>query len=378
MNAEFKCGGKIFSKDHPLIIAEIGTAHAGDIGRAVKMIDSIASSGCDAVKFQIVYANEILHPKSGYVKLPSGNVLLYDKFKELEQPVSFYAKLKEHADKKGLLFSASVFGKKSLDDLVSLEPDFFKIASPELNYHSLIKEVSLFNLPLILSTGVSRLSDIESALEASRSVNKENEIAILHCITSYPAPESEYNISLIENLSNIFDIPVGLSDHSIHSFFVPLLSLAFGSCIIEKHLCLSKSEDGLDDKIALEPDEFSKMCGVLRSMEGKGKEEIIEFLKNEGITQTSIEKVIGNGVKRLAQSEAKNYERTNRSIHYVHSMKKGMKIQEADITIVRTEKELSVGLSPQFYDVVVGSVLQRDVNEGAGVCFADIINKDIL
>lgn len=378
MNAKFRCGGKTFSKEHPLIIAEIGTSHSGDVDRAIEMIDSVASCGCDAVKFQIVYANEILHPKSGYVNLPSGNVLLYDKFKELELPVSFYEKLKEHANKRRLLFSASVFGKKSLEDLVPLQPDFFKVASPELNYHSLIKDIASLGVPLILSTGVSRLSDIESAVEASRSVNETLDLAILHCITSYPAPESEYNLSLIQNLSNIFDVPVGLSDHSIHPFFVPLLSLAFGSCIIEKHLCLSKKEDGLDDKIALEPNEFSNMCNILRSMQGKGREDIIEFLKSEGISQNSIEKVIGTGAKRLAPSEIQNYDRTNRSLHYVHSMKKGMRIQQKDVVVVRTEKELSVGLSPQFYDTVMGSLLQRDVSEGEGVCFEDVIDKELL
>ncbi len=375
MSVEFKCGGKVFSSNHPLIIAEVGTSHMGSLDKAFKMIDSVANSGCDAVKFQIVYADEILHPKSGYVKLPGGNVLLYERFKQLEKPVTFYKKIRDYTKSKGLMFSASVFGLKSCKDLAILEPDFFKIASPELNYLLLIKEVAKKGLPLILSTGVSRLCDIENAIEAVRFVNKDLPLAILHCITSYPAPESEYNISLIENLSRIFAIPVGLSDHSLHPFFVPVLSLAFSSCIIEKHLCLSKLEEGLDDKIALEPSEFCLMCKALRKMEGGSKEEIIKYLNDEGIEMESIKKVIGKGEKRLALSETQNYERTNRSLHYVSDMKKGEVIKKEDIVIVRTEKVLSVGISPTFYETLIGSSLQKDIKAGDGVRFEDVIAR---
>ena len=376
MDLEFAIEDKVFSSRHPLIIAEIGTAHAGDIHKAFKMIDYAVWAGADAVKFQIVYADEILHPNSGYVRLPQGDVLLYDRFKLLELPPSFYAKLADYAQKKGIMFSASVFGERSFQDLLALQPDFFKVASPELNYHSLIKDIAKCGIPLILSTGVSRLSDIESAVEAVRSVSSELPIAILHCITSYPAPEAEYNVSLIENLTNIFGIPVGLSDHSLHPFFIPALSLAFSSCIIEKHICQCRNEKGLDDKIALEPNDFKLMCKTIREVEGKNRQEIIDYLLKQDIKEKSIFNAIGNGVKFLAPSEFQNYERTNRSIHYVHDMKAGTSIRKEDICIVRTEKILSVGLFPNMYDVILHSVLQRDVKAGEGVQFDDIIKKD--
>jgi len=372
---KFECNGKVFSSKHPLIIAELGTSHLGSIEKARQLIDAVSDCGCDAVKFQIVYANEILHPKSGYVKLPQGNVLLYEKFKELECNQDFYAELAEYARSKSLMFSASVFGERSLQDLIKLQPDFLKVASPELNYHDLIKSIASCSLPIILSTGVSRLADIEGAIDAVRSVNAKLPLAILHCITSYPAPETEYNLLLIENLSRIFGIPVGLSDHSMHPFFVPLLSLSFGSCIIEKHLCLSREEEGLDDKIALEPKDFSLMCKTIRKMESKPLDEVIQYLKEKKVSEQAIKDVCGSGVKRLAFSEQQNYERTNRSLHYLHSMQKGELITEGSLVIVRTEKVLSVGLSPQLKSVVVGSRLQRNVNEGDGVAFEDIIEK---
>lgn len=376
MDLEFAIEDKVFSSRHPLIIAEIGTAHAGDIYKAFKMIDYAVWAGADAVKFQIVYADEILHPNSGYVRLPQGDVLLYDKFKLLELPPSFYAKLADYAQKKGIMFSASVFGERSFQDLLALQPDFFKVASPELNYHSLIKDIAKCGIPLILSTGVSRLSDIESAIEVVHSVSPKLTVAILHCITSYPAPEAEYNVSLIENLTKIFGIPVGLSDHSLHPFFIPALSLAFSSCIIEKHICQCRNEKGLDDKIALEPNDFKLMCKTIREVEGKNRQEIIDYLLKQDIKEKSIFNAIGNGVKFLAPSEFQNYERTNRSIHYVHDMKAGTSIRKEDICIVRTEKILSVGLFPNMYDVILHSVLQRDVKAGEGVQFDDIIKKD--
>lgn len=375
MSLDFAIGKKVFSSRHPLIIAEIGTSHAGDIHKAFKMIDDAIWAGSDAVKFQIVYADEILHPNSGYVKLPQGNVLLYDRFKSLELPPSFYAELADYAREKGIMFSASVFGERSFQDLLALQPDFFKVASPELNYHSLIKDIAKCGVPLILSTGVSRLSDIEGAIEAVHSVSRNLSLAILHCITSYPAPENEYNISLIENLGNILGIPVGLSDHSLHPFFIPALSLAFSSSIIEKHICQSRNEKGLDDKIALEPNDFKLMCETIREVEGKSRQEIIDYLMKKDIKEKSIFDAIGNGVKILAPSELQNYERTNRSIHYVHDMKRGTPIKKEDICIVRTEKVLSVGLSPSMYDVVLHSILQRDVKAGEGVQFDDIIQK---
>ena len=375
MDLEFAIGDKVFSSRHPLIIAEIGTSHGGDIHKAFEMIDSAVWAGSDAVKFQIVYADEILHPDSGYVKLPEGDVLLYDRFKLLEKPSCFYAEIADYARKKGVMFSASVFGERSFKDLLSLQPDFFKIASPELNYHSLIKDVAKCNVPLILSTGVSRLSDIESAIEVVRSVAPNLSLAILHCITSYPAPESEYNISVIENLANIFGVSVGLSDHSLHPFFIPALSLAFYSSVIEKHICPSRNASGLDDKIALEPNDFKLMCKTIREVEGSTKEEIVAYLIKKGISEKNIFEAIGNGVKFLAPSELRNYERTNRSIHYVHDMKAGVPIKSEDICIVRTEKVLSVGLPPKITDVVLNAILQRDVRAGDGVQFDDIIQK---
>ena len=213
-----------------LIIAEIGTSHEGDENKAFALIDAAVEAGADAVKFQWVYADEILHPDTGFVKLPAGNIPLYDRFKQLECSVSFYKKMLDYAHSKGVQFVCSPFGVRSLRELLEIKPDAVKIASPELNHFPMLKELASFRLeqkksgklmiPVIVSSGVSKLSDIEKAVE----ILGTEKVSLLHCITSYPAPESEYNVKLIQNLHNIFGVETGVSDHSLDPILVPSLT----------------------------------------------------------------------------------------------------------------------------------------------------------
>ena len=168
--------------DPCLIVAELGTGHGGELDRAFEMIDSAADAGADCAKFQLVIADEILHPLTGAVDLPGGSVSLYERFKELERDEDFYRKIKDHTERRGLHFLCSPFGIRSARILRSLGCKALKIASPELNHLPLLKEVSSYNLPLILSTGVSTLSDIERAVEAANG-----NVTLLHCITECAA-----------------------------------------------------------------------------------------------------------------------------------------------------------------------------------------------
>ena len=371
----FKLGSEIFSVETPLTIAEIGTSHNGSIQKARNLIDAAAEAGAKAVKFQIVYADEILHPNTGYVDLPTGKIPLYERFKSLELPISFYKELAEYSRSKKLLFSASPFGLRSAEELASLKPDFIKIASPELNYVQLLKYCAGFNIPMILSSGVSILKDIEKAVSFLRSENKDLPLALLHCITSYPAPEKEYNVSVIKNLSRIFGIACGVSDHSLDPILVPALTLASGGFIIEKHICLSRKEEGLDDPVALEPDMFKKMCSALNSFSKKTYDEIIEGLTKLNYSIELINEVIGSGEKKLSPAESKNYGRTNRSIHYLHDLKKGDVMTDKDIAVLRTEKILSPGEAPEMFDSFIGAVLQRAVKSGEGLLMEDFLTR---
>ena len=347
-----------------LIIAEIGTAHEGKQDKACALIDAAARAGADAVKFQWVYADEILHPA-----LPTGQVRLYDRFKALECGADFYAAMLEYAHSRKVQFGCSPFGLKSLSELLAVKPDFVKIASPELNHYPLLtaladfrrsqQEQGLAAIPVIISSGVSRLSDIERAL----GILGRDGVAVLHCIASDPGPEGEYILSL-------------------DAVLVPSLCAAQGGTVIEKHITLSRKTSGLDDPIALDEKDFALMCRavkeaytVIEELGGKhGKEEIIARMS--GIYGTEkVQAVLGDGVKRLAPSEKQNYGRTNRSLHFTRALKAGEYVSPSDIAVLRTEKVLTPGISPEYARRITGARLVRSVTNGEGVQWEDFIIK---
>lgn len=367
------------------IIAEIGTSHEGSFEKAKLLIDAAADSGADTVKFQWVYADEILHPNTGFVKLPTGNIPLYERFKQLECSVDFYKDCLDYVHSKGCKFCCSPFGIRSMKELLNIKPDYVKVASPELNHYPMLKVLADYRknqkegekVPVILSSGVSKISDIEKALE----IVGTDGVSLLHCITSYPAPEEEYNLKVITNLKAVFGVEAGVSDHSLDPILVPALSVACGGTVIEKHITLSRKTGGLDDPVALEPEQFAMMVHVAHQTEAAirhygaelGLQKAMEQL-SEQFGKEKVLAVIGDGIKRLAPAELANYERTNRSLHFMKNMKAGDVVTKKDIGILRTEKVLSVGVSPELYDLVVGKKLARAVEDGAGVRLEDFLN----
>ena len=215
---------RFFAADRTVIIAEIGTSHRGDPARARALVDAAAKAGADCVKTQIVYAEEIVHPNTGLVELPGGAVSLFDRFRQLEVSRQFFAEMNEYCERRNVAFLASCFGPRSLADLVALGLDTVKIASPELNHVPLLDRVRDAGLSAILSTGVSTLADIDRAV---RRIGPEA-AALMHCVTAYPAPETEYNLRVISNLSRALEVPVGVSDHSLDPRLVPAAAVASG------------------------------------------------------------------------------------------------------------------------------------------------------
>lgn len=396
------------------VIAEIGTAHGGNMEKARALIDEAASCGADIIKFQWVYADEILHPDTGFVNLPGGSIRLYDRFKALEVSPDFFRECLEYTHQKGLLFACSPFGLRSLEELASIKPDAIKIASPEVNHIPLLRACASYygKIPIILSSGVSTLGDIEKAialLTGGKKLDQEENgmvlppLTLLHCITFYPAPEDEYNVRCVDTLQKIFGIPSGISDHSLDPVLVPVLASAMGGSMVEKHITLSKKTDGLDDPVALEADQFSQMVNALRQTEaifgrfGKDFEaggnsiQNARLLADGTILSTSqaeiirqmemqygeekVSCVLGTGVKKLAPIEIQNYGRTNRSLHYTSSLEKGHKIGSKDIAVLRTEKVLTPGIPPEFLETVTGCVLQKDVTSGSGVAWEDLLQR---
>ncbi|MCL2093110.1 MAG: N-acetylneuraminate synthase family protein [Treponema sp.] len=365
----FCINGQTYSPAQVLLIAELGTSHGADPVKAGELIDAAAEAGADCIKFQIVYADEILHPLTGEVLLPGGKIRLYDRFKDLEVPLEFLADLKERVEKKGLIFLCTPFGPKSARDLSSLEPSCIKIASPELNYTALIREIAPLGLPVLLSTGVSRLSDIEEALDILKKAGPPP--CLLHCVTAYPAPERDYNLRILQNLENIFGCPVGLSDHSLDPCLVPVLAAVMGASVIEKHFCLSRQDPGLDDPIALDPQDFALMVRAVRQAQAQGPKETLEALsKDRG--RDLVEAILGDGVKRLAPSEEANYRRTNRSLHALGEIQEGDIITRDSFASLRTEKILRPGLPPSFEEQIIGRRARKTIPAGEGIRLEDI------
>ncbi|MDR3139829.1 MAG: N-acetylneuraminate synthase family protein [Treponema sp.] len=375
MSQGFCIGGISYHSRNVLLVAELGTSHGADPVKARELVDAAAEAGAGAVKSQIVYADEILHPNTGEVSLPGGKIRLYDRFKELEVPPAFFADLKAYTEKKGLLFLLTPFGPRSARELLALNPRAVKVASPELNYTALLKELASFGLPVLLSSGVSKLGDIEEALEILAGENQERDlrksICLLHCITAYPAPEKEYNLKVLENLAGIFGVSPGLSDHSLDPELVPALGTAMGAAVIEKHFCLSRKDPGLDDPIALPPEDFARMARAVRRASALGREETLRVISEErgaGLVQA----VLGDGVKRLAPAERANYERTNRSIHALRDIQEGEGITPGNIGVLRTEKILRPGLLPSWESKIIGRKAACFIPAGEGIRFADL------
>lgn len=375
------------------ISAEIGTSHGGSLEKAYQLIDAAVAAGADSVKFQWVYAHEILHPNTGLVQLPGGAIPLYERFQQLEVPASFFQQVQEYARSKGCQFICSPFGLKSLEELVALNPDAIKIASPELNHQPLLQRLAQIRqaqraqgqvpVPVIISSGVSTLADIEQALEILSDYGEGNlqGVTLLHCITSYPAPEEEYNLQVLQHLAGIFGVEVGVSDHSLDPHLVPVLATACGARFIEKHITLSRTTDGLDDPVALEPAQFASMVQRVRQWEAPiknygcqcGASIILEELEAE-YGKERVQAVLGTGIKKLAPAERANYGRTNRSIHVMHDMKQGDCITPDSIAILRTEKILEPGLDPKYFSQIIGARLSQDIAAGQGILWHHLMD----
>ncbi len=369
---------KLFRSDfgRTFIIAELGTSHGGDRAKGLELVAAACEAGADVVKFQHVYADEIVHPATGFVPLPGGPVALYDRFKALETGPLFLASMKEAVEARGALFLCTPFGERSARELLELGVGMMKVASPELNHGPLLSQLAGYGLPTILSTGVSTLADIEKAVNMFRAAGYASadgscdRLTMLHCVTAYPTPEEDYNLNLLHELSTLFGLPVGVSDHSRHPLLIPALAASLGAWAVEKHFCLSRSDDGLDDPIALPPADFTSMVRAVHEA-SRGASYALDALSNE-YGQAKVQAILGTGRKFLAPSEQDNYGRTNRSMHAKRPIRIGEILSSDNIAILRTEKVLRAGLSPWLIETVHGRLAARDIEDGQGIVWADV------
>ena len=363
-----KIGNKLLGDGCPtFIIAEAGSNHDGSLDQAYRLIDAAARAEADAVKFQVFRAEYLYPPSVGMVETPSGSIDFFSFLDNMSMPVHWLDKLARHAREQDILFLATAFDEAMCDALDNIGVPAHKIASPELNHLPLIARMAQSGKPLMMSTGMSCLGDIEEALNIVR--HSGTEAALLHCVSAYPTPPKDCNLRVISTLKQTFQIPVGFSDHTLHPVKAPVASVALGANIIEKHFTLSRKLDGPDHKFALEPNELQQMVAAIRETESLSSLE-----KEKVLTSSDISEYLGCPVKKVTPSEAELALCDRRSIMAIKSIKKGAAISSDMVRILRAERNLRPGLSPKYWDLVCGKHLIRDVPSGQGLQWDDLIS----
>lgn len=251
-------GRKIGQDREPFVICEISANHNGSLGRAIELLDAAAATGADAIKIQSYTPDTMTIDHEGpdfwINDGPWKGRSLYDLYKEAQTPFEWHKPLFARARELGVTLFSTPFDETSADLLESLDAPAYKIASFEAVDLPLIAHVARKQKPMIISTGMSNLSEIDAAVKTARE-NGCGEIVLLHCVSSYPAPDEDSNVRTVPHLADAFGVVSGLSDHT-HGSAVAVAAIALGAAVVEKHFTIARSDGGPDSKFSLEPDEF--------------------------------------------------------------------------------------------------------------------------
>jgi pseudaminic acid synthase len=336
-----KIGKKHVGDNNPcFIIAELSANHGGDINTAKETIKAAKRAGADAIKLQTFTADTItLNCKNDDFKIRQGTLwdgsYLHELYQEAALPWEWHEELFDFAAKEDIICFSSPFDRTAVDLLESLNVPAYKIASFEITDIPLIEYVASKGKPIILSTGIAMIEDIELALDACRKMGN-NDIALLKCTSSYPAPIEEANMAMIKDFRNRFDIVSGLSDHTMGNT-VPIVSICFGAKIIEKHFILDRSIGGPDATFSMNEQEFTELVKTIREAES----------------------AIGVIDYKLTDKQLKSRD-FSRSLYVVKDIKAGDLITEENLRSIRP----GFGLHPKYYNQVLGTKSKRDFNYG--------------
>jgi len=324
--------------DRTLIIAEAGVNHNGDLALAVALVDAAAKAGADLVKFQSFTAGSLsthAAPTAHYQSKSSPNMnSQLEMLRELELTPEMHEALLAHCRKRHIGFLSSGFDIQSVDYLARLGLDRFKIPSGEITNLPLLRHVGSFRKPVILSTGMSTLGEVEAAIHVLNDAGTLNDqITVLHCNTEYPTPMTDVNLRAMLSIRNAFGVDVGYSDHT-SGIEVSIAAVALGATVIEKHLTLDRRLPGPDHNASLEAAEFGAMVCAIRN----------------------IEQALGDGIKRPSYSEQKNILVVRKSLVASRAIKTGECFTAENVTAKRP----GTGISPMRWDEIIGRTAGRD------------------
>jgi N,N'-diacetyllegionaminate synthase len=336
-----RIGSHAIGEGNPcFVIAEAGVNHNGDVALAKRLLDAAAEAGANAVKFQTFHAESIASseaPKAAYQVATTGaSETQREMLQRLELTNAAHEELSRHASERGIIFCSTPFDIASVDLLEALDVPFFKVASGELTHVPLLRRIARTGRPVVVSTGMSELQEVESALRTLRAAGARD-VALLHCLSEYPAPSAEANLRAMATMRERFGTPVGYSDHTL-GVEVAVASVALGASILEKHLTLDRSMPGPDHRASLEPGEFSELVRQVRS----------------------VESALGDGVKRPGKSEMANRAIARRGVFAAVAIPKGT-VLTADMLGCKRPDD---GIPASQFDSVVGRRVRLDLRAG--------------
>ncbi len=339
----------IIGHGHPcFIIAEAGVNHNGDINIAKRLIDAAKEANADAIKFQTFRSDRVVSaaaPKAKYqLETTDGSESQLDMLRHLELSGEMHQELQSYCQQLGVLFLSTPFDKESSDLLDELGVPAFKIGSGEITNWDFLDYVAQKRKPIILSTGMSHLSEVKEAVRIIRAAGNE-QLILLHCVSNYPADPADANLRSMETMATAFQVPVGYSDHTI-GIEVTLAAVALGACIIEKHFTLDSKLEGPDHRASLETKELQLLIEGIRT----------------------VEKAFGNGIKSPTSSEDENLSIVRRSLATSCEIPVGTIITTQMLRALRPAS----GISPIYIEQVIGRKAIRSFKTGQLISWSDL------
>ena len=346
---EINVAGRKVGPGYPcLIIAEAGVNHNGDIELAKRLVDVAVEAGADAVKFQTFQADRVASttaPKAGYqMQTTDAAESQLDMLRRLELSPEAYCELQMYCRERDVLFMSTPFDEESVDFLDELGVSVFKIGSGEITNWPFLEYIARKGKPIILSTGMSYLSEVDEAVRVLRGAGCE-ELVLLHCVSNYPANPADANLRAMRTMAAAFQVPIGFSDHT-PGIKVALAAVALGACVLEKHFTLDKGLPGPDHRASLEPQELQSLVAGIRT----------------------VEMALGNSAKLPARSESDNRLIVRRSLAATSDIPKGAILKADMLRAIRPGS----GISPTLLEHVVGRRVKRPLTPNQLITWSDL------